>query len=263
MPYTLSSLLARRDTRCTNRISLRGWRFGSHGISVASCNPDGCKHNRYSMGACARIYYRPPIRLITPRTTAWYLIGGATDKSTNYWVIQTDSGANGFRSADGSTWAANIPAAYYRVLSAAPNPLTGMCLFVDYKRTQYMITQPVAGNSYIYMNGDKGAADDNSAAKSTLIDATKCWVVNQWIGAKVIITAGPGAEESKPWRDITENDGTTLTVSPAWYVSHTTATEYAIVNTDKWSVVPFDFTSATGTTNGDLGGFATDVTRNG
>jgi len=109
--------------------------------------------------------------------------------------------------------------------------------FLEYKGTIYAINIISGSNSILYRNGDRGAADSNSGALSTLVDATKSWTNDVYIGAIVKIIAGPGSEETQPWRSITDNDGTTLTVSPDWDITHTTSTEYVIVKTDDWTQV--------------------------
>ncbi len=58
------------------------------------------------------------------------------------------------------------------------------------------LSQPTTGNSLLYLNGDRGAADDNTGALTTLIDATKSWVANEWIGCYAVLTAGPGSENA-------------------------------------------------------------------
>lgn len=76
--------------------------------------------------------------------------------------------------------------------------------------------------------GDDGFAIDNASDKTKLNTATvplKAWVVNQWATATVTILAGPGVGES---RTITSNTATQLTVSVAFTVTHTAATQYQI-----------------------------------
>jgi hypothetical protein len=48
---------------------------------------------------------------------------------------------------------------------------------------------------------------------------------------------GDGSSEEQNWRLITDNDATTLTVSPGWNITHSTNTEYVIVGSDKWTAI--------------------------
>ena len=130
-----------------------------------------------------------------------------------------------------------------------PVPVTFAARFFEYKRGTYAITQvDNNSNSYLWLNGDRGTADDNTGALTTLVDAAKSWTTDEWIGAKVILIDGPGSEETQNWRSITANSATALTVSPAWNIIHTTATNYVIVGSNKW------------VSKHDLGGIVTDVT---
>jgi len=100
---------------------------------------------------------------------------------------------------------------------------------IEYKGATYGVTIPDDGSvSKFYILGDRGAADSNSGDKSKLNDATKSWTADQWVGDIVEVIGGPGAQEEQNWREITDNDGTSLTVSPDWNVAHTTSTQYVI-----------------------------------
>ena len=183
--------------------------------------------------------------LIESGSTYWVVIdGGAGTNAANHWEIGYGEHESGKISSDGSSWSADS-SPYYRI---TPNTGGFIAKFFEYKRGLYMVTQANAGsNSVLYINGDRGTADSNTGAKTTLIDGTKSWTTNEWEDDIVLITNGPGSEEKQNWRVITGNDGTTLT-SATWNVTHTTATEYVILGSDKWTVVV-----------ADLGGFVTDV----
>ncbi len=123
-------------------------------------------------------------------------------------------------------------ALYYRVLddSAAFN-----FKMFEYKNALYGVTVFDDGSvSKLYIAGDRGAADSNTGALTTTIDATKSWTADAFIGDIVIITGGPGKLEDQPWRLITDNNDTTLTHA-TWTVDHTINTEYVILS-DKWLV---------------------------
>jgi len=178
---------------------------------------------------------------------AFVVYGAGTDSATNYWQISTGTKASvGFTSSDGSTWGSADAYAFYFRCTIADTSGTWWDFF-EYKRVMYAISKPVTGNSFLYINGDRGAADDNTADLTYLQDGGKSWTADEWIGCVALIIKGPGSEEEQPWRLITDNDATSLTVSPDWNVVHTTSTEYVILGSDKW------------TSELDLGGYVTDV----
>jgi len=184
---------------------------------------------------------------LTGATTYWLVAYGAAGASTtNCWqILQDSSVSTGKISNDGSSWSSSNPP-WFRVVPASTS-FTGR--FLTYKSGLYFMTQPDSGNSLLYLNGDRGAADSNTGAEATLVDVSKAstWIANEWIGAYVILTAGPGSDEAQPWREIIGSSSSTLTVSPSWNVVHTTSTEYVIVGSDKWQQVE------------DLGAFCTDA----
>ena len=184
---------------------------------------------------------------IVDGTDYWVVvIADGSDNSLNYWQLGTQSGVTGKRSIDdGSTWGSGgaSSAPYFRITPVAANFIGK---FFEYKRGLYMVTQPDSGgNSALYINGDRGTADDNSGDKTNLEDATKSavWTADEWIGNIVLITKGPGSEETQNWRTITDNDTTSLQVSPDWNVTHTISTEYVILGSDKWTNLSITFSS--------------------
>ena len=121
-------------------------------------------------------------------------------------------------------------ALYYRVLDD-----TTAFEFVtfEYKNAVYGYTKFDDGSvSKLYIAGDRGAADANTGALTTTIDATKSWTTNGWAGDVVLITGGDGLLEEQPWRTIVSNNGTTLTHA-TWTITHDTNTEYVILS-DAW-----------------------------
>jgi len=174
--------------------------------------------------------------------------GGASASAANHWEV-AGSATIGTRniSADGAAWTyVDAGKFYYRLLELTKD---GAGFFFEYKGGWYHCTQPDDGTkSMLYLNGDRGAADSNAGDKSKLVDATKSWSVNRYIDCIALITRGPGSEETQPWRKITGNDGTSLSVTPNWNVAHTTDTEYVILKSNYWEVVE------------DLAAFVTDIT---
>src|SRR3989304_235767 len=177
---------------------------------------------------------------LTSGTTYYVVVGGiSTDDASNHWEIASDRdaydsfGSSCHRSADYSAWIQTDEGFYFRV-TAANVPFISR--YFEYKRQLYFLRMNDNGNvSRIYINGDRGAADDNSAWLAKLNDATKSWTVDEWEGCIVMITQGPGADENINWRTITANDATSLTVDENWEVTHTTSTEYVILGSNKWT----------------------------
>lgn len=110
--------------------------------------------------------------------------------------------------------------------------------FIEYKDCLYAIVNranmSVPGK--LYRNGDRGACDSNASDLSQLIDATKSgvWTENEWAGCTALVIAGG----SRWTRKIVANTATgILTVSPDWPAAHTTADNYVIIGSAKWTDV--------------------------
>jgi hypothetical protein len=175
----------------------------------------------------------------------WVVVdGGVAADITNHWEIGCGVTA-GKRSAAGSTWNTTTLAPCYRVTDA---DAVYKALFFEYKKQMYAVKQFESGaTSTFWMNGDRGTADSNSGNKARLNDSTKTWTADEWIGSIAYIIAGPGSEEPVPWRVITDN-GTNYLEMANWNTTHSTATEYIIVKSDKWTQVTLS-----------MGGAVTDI----
>ena len=131
-----------------------------------------------------------------------FVYGRDEDTATNHWEIAIDTDAAGatsdtmFRSEDGTTWIPTSSGIYFRVTDAN---VPFIARFFEYKRQLYFVRANDNGAvSRLYMNGDRGASDSNSADLSLLNDATKSWGVNEWANYIVMITARPRSEHNKP-----------------------------------------------------------------
>lgn len=187
---------------------------------------------------------------LTSGTKYWVVVYAASsgDDEDACWEIGCDTTAAGMISADAATWSAETYSPYYRVTNDS-GAFGG--LFFEYKRALYVVRQEDdAGNSYLYINGDRGVADSNVGNLDRVVDASKTWTADEYNGCIVIITHGPGSEEAQPWRLITDTAATYLTVSPDWNEAHTTETEYVILGSTKWTSLL------------DIGDICTDVSVN-
>lgn len=171
---------------------------------------------------------------VTNGVSYWIVVASDGD-SDNHWQVGIKNVAGTSKqSSNGTTWIDSTVDLYYRVTDA--DTVWKKYLF-QYRYMQYMYAQKSGEAPKIYINGDRGLADANTGALTTLVDATKSWAVNQYAGKKVMLIAGPGSNEETSWRTIVSNTATALTVSPAWEIEHTTATEYVILGDTTWTEV--------------------------
>jgi len=128
-------------------------------------------------------------------------------------------------SADGTTYIASAMDAPVFFVYAA----TGMeeAIFFDYKWGKYAVI-----DSRLFINGDRGACDSNTGALSTLVDATKTWPTNCWVGAIVKLN-----DTVLGWRKVISNTATTITVDRPWGSAHTTDNWYVILGADRWTEI--------------------------
>lgn len=168
-------------------------------------------------------------------TNYWIEVYSTAGDDKNHWEVGCNpTRVYGKQSADGTTWESSTVDMYYRVLDASSNV---SARFFQYKRAFYMVRSIASAASTLWINGDRGTADANTGALTTLIDATKSWTTDEWKNCYVILTAGVGSNETQTWRKITGNTATTLTVDSTWEITHSTTTEYVIVGSNKWTEI--------------------------
>ena len=173
---------------------------------------------------------------LTSGTTYWLMIHTTIADEENYWQVGVDNAAGTTeKSSDGTTWEADSVNLYYRITNEDAPPARDR--FFRYKQQIFVVRSDDSGAPKIYMNGDIGAADANTGELDKLIDATKSWATDRWVGCIAVIIGGTGAQETQNWRKITANNATTLTVDGDWVVTHATDTEYIIINSDYWKEV--------------------------
>lgn len=168
---------------------------------------------------------------LTNGTYYWIVIyAAATDNTDNHWkiAVKDASDTTYYSAAFDTTPTAATFDLYYRLTTANS---VKTCIPFEYKEGQYFVVNPESGAPQLFMAGDRGAADANTGQLSKLIDATKAWTADEWIGSVVVIIAGTGRNEPQPWRTITDNDTTSLTVDSDWTITHDTTTVYVILGT--------------------------------
>jgi len=182
-------------------------------------------------------FYRFDIttQALTSGTSYWIKVySNATSEDDNCWMVAVNDNAGDTKQSGNNTiWSASAVDMYYRITDADAGYKPKL---FSYKRMMYAVMN-TGGTPELYYNGDRGVADSNSGALSTLVDATKSWVADEWIGSVVVIIGGPGSTEEQPWRVITGNTATALTVDSDWIIAHTTNTEYVIVSSGKWTLI--------------------------
>lgn len=158
------------------------------------------------------------------------LIADEKDTDKKHWkvAVKEEAGTTYAGSSFDTTPDAATFDLYYRLTDAETNKT---CIPFEYKEAQYFVVSGATGAPDLYMVGDRGAADSNSGNLNKLIDGTKSWTTDEWVGAVVMITAGPGKLEAEPWRTVLSNTATELVVDGDWTIAHTTSTEYVLLGT--------------------------------
>jgi hypothetical protein len=183
-------------------------------------------------------------------TTTYHLkvAAGATYSEVNHWEIGCERTSDLLTqptmvSSAGSAWSNTSLRMFYRITDADVDRAFHL---INFKGALYAISQYADGTtSVMYMQGDRGNADSNAAAKTTLIDASKSgtWTTDCWKGWRVKVVGGPGIGEHKL---ITSNTTTVLTCDSPWQTTHTTASEYVIYGGSKFSVITVGTTAIAG-----------------
>lgn len=133
----------------------------------------------------------------------------------------------------------------------------------EYKRSMFGLWNFKTGAvPRLYINDYHGMALDNSTDKSKLNTTLSLSDVDL-TGCIAQLVSGPGSEEAQNWRKITGNNATAITVYPPWNITHTTATEYAILGVNTWTEItgtssPSDATNIKDM-NTNLTGYVTDL----
>jgi hypothetical protein len=164
-------------------------------------------------------------------TKYWLVITTAGTDTSGFWRLLGHAGNNAVKSPDGSTWTAG-PEFYYRIEGDRQEATHN---FFEYKRQLYFITKYDAwAASRLFMNGWRGAADDNSGNKAHLKDSTTDWSTTDWITGDEVIQmyAGPASGEQEDYRQVSSGANGYLVVGRNWQITHGTKDEYVVTNSD-------------------------------
>lgn len=171
-------------------------------------------------------------QVLVSGTYYWIVINGDSgDGEKKHWKIACNTAASTsyYSSAySGTPTAATEFDLYFRLCTA---DAAKTCIPFEYKEQQYFVVSPTSGAPEIFMAGDRGTADSNAGTLNKLLDGTKSWTTDEWIGTPVLITDGTGKLEPTPYRTVTGNTGSELTFDTPWTITHDTTTEYVILGT--------------------------------
>lgn len=168
-------------------------------------------------------------------------VGTITDEDNCFFVgTINDIACTALKSLDaGAHWISADYGAAYRLLDLDHG---FRAIFFEHRGALLAaVNYDDATVSKVFINGDWGLADDNTGQLTKLIDATKSWVTNEFVGCVVKIIYGPGSEDNNNFRTITANDGTSLTVSPAWDRVQTVNTHYVILGNNWREITGHNF----------------------
>ena len=148
-------------------------------------------------------------------------------------AAETVAASTAYKSVDGATWAAADYGIFFRLVAADSE----FDIFpFEHLGALYMALSFRDGSApKVYMNGERGTV--TSATSTTLTDSAAAFTVDDLIGAIVVLYSGIGAEAERPWRSISDNTGTEITVSEAWDVTPSENTKYVVVQRDKFTEV--------------------------
>jgi hypothetical protein len=184
---------------------------------------------------------------LSAATVYWFVIKYEAGQNSVYTKASPTSTNYCKTSLNGSTWAAfTTSCEFWFAISATVNPDNKVHYF-ELCGQLYSVSKPGDGTAPVLkMNGYRGMAIANTGALTTLkttgghyvaSEAEADYVVDELIGCIVKLVGGTGSTEEQPWRAIIDNDEHTMTVSPAWKITHDATTEYVILGTNVWTTI--------------------------
>jgi hypothetical protein len=125
---------------------------------------------------------------------------------------------------NGSAWATS--SAYPPLFTIFSDENAKDWIFFRYRRGTYAVS-----GKTLLLNGDRGACD-NSSDTTLVVDSSKNWIPNQWVGAIVVLN-----DARLGWRRIVGNTATTLTVDRPWTQALTNSNWYVIHGSPYWTKI--------------------------
>ena len=179
-----------------------------------------------------------PETALTASTKYWIALEVETNKTLLAGKVTTAAGNAIYTKTDGawSSAASNTCIAFMLYTVAS-----GMAMMFEFKRALYAVTKPDDFTTpKLFINGYRGKARAANTDKSQLLTSLNLSGVDL-TGCIVRIWSGPGSSEEYPYRVITSNTQTgtndTITVNPAWKITHSTSTEFVILGCNTWTEV--------------------------
>jgi len=163
---------------------------------------------------------------------------GAGDDDNNHWevgIIEGGSRQGHKDAASGGSWShVDEQICFLASKKERANQDREIIPF-EYFGALYAIQKRLDGTaSKLFINGDRGVADVSST--TTVVDGTKSWPVDIFVGATVRLVEGTGKRQVGV---IISNTATTLTIAATedWGEAPDTTTEYVIRGSDVWQEV--------------------------
>jgi len=152
-----------------------------------------------------------------------------------FYVIAADdvAASTAFKSSDGSSWSAATKGILFRLV---PEESEFDIYPFEHLGALYMALSFHDGSDpKVFMNGVRG--EITSATATTLTDSGAAFTVDDLIGSIVLLYSGIGSDAERPWREITDNDATSITVGEAWDVTPAENTKYVVIQYDKFTEI--------------------------
>jgi hypothetical protein len=178
----------------------------------------------------------------------WIIVAcaGVTDTANCFELgMYFDGGAEYYKSTVGGTTPANWHQTFSYGLNframGTPTPV-GRGFVFSYLKASYLILNSADPGTAprLFLNGDRGIATGVGQTTSKLVDTTKAWTADEWIGCVVTFVDGALAGLSAT---ISDNDATSLTLSgldaplPVAPAAGAGGAVYAILGSDKWTEI--------------------------
>ncbi len=171
-------------------------------------------------------HYTPFIQLTLAAATSYWLVIEADGPMKVGVVAGQSESIAAEKKYSGGVW---TDAAINTYFYLADNGLADLRFF-EYRGALLA----VSGGARLFLNGDWGACDSNAGQTNKVIDVTKAWTVDQWVGATVVMMEGSVALQA---RQVIANDATSLTLSSPFGLPLTTAMSYLITATSEWQEI--------------------------
>jgi hypothetical protein len=190
---------------------------------------------------------------------------GGGDTGNHWHVLRGDTDVQGSKkSTNGSSWLAGDGDIYFRVEGSTDNESATMRFF-EYKDQLYTVQS--FDNSLpdqLYMNGWRGAADNNVLDLTLLMDSTNTDWASKIAGDEVVeIVAGPTSGKMEDYRPVDLSaggggllDNGELPVYPDWANIMSTEDDYVVKGSNWWqkitNFVPMKKVSDVGVAKGNV-----------